>query len=580
MLVHHGSAAELRNSIIKNCSAGAVVDSSSHFEMEGCRCFGNKRCGVAILGEGSHGRLSQNEIYDNEGFAVGVWRKATLFMETSKVRGNEKGGVYVHGSGTSAEIERCEFGSDGSWQVAGKAKLSEKDNKVAPPDKSKAKQAKSKAEIVTGTSELKPVDVKTMTTATGRKIIRIYLSDGTHNALAVSPTSTAREMCEMVAAKKMWLKDDPAKDQQLIDGLALYETSSVPVNYRRRLLDDECPVEVMQNWASGRSHKFVLNTKRKGKTESKGKSQVVRVYIVDGTHMSLSLPQNCTVKDTCTMLAEKRGSEGDDNSTALNPLWDTFTLYEVNYAQDGSSSSWRSLGQDETLQDVIGSSPKGVSSLFLYKKRVFLPDEDLSEAGYLHITYLQVITALRSRLFGSPAKPFKQTLNDADLVQMAALHLYYMLGPSQGGSSTLSLLWRTMQSCVPSGVWKAYSPGATRACEEYAELSFPNQQDAARELMKIAEKYPHFGREFFPVRGQNPPVAIGVGYDGVLVVHAVTRAPIKSYALGEMDDWAATTDQTVTTHLEFSCDGEKVSFITPDAYEIILLLDCYKKLNA
>merc|ERR1711998_12704 len=46
LLVHHGSSAELRNSIIKNCSAGAVVDSSSHFEMEGCRCFGNKRCGV------------------------------------------------------------------------------------------------------------------------------------------------------------------------------------------------------------------------------------------------------------------------------------------------------------------------------------------------------------------------------------------------------------------------------------------------------------------------------------------------------------------------------------------------------
>lgn len=97
--------------------------------------------------------------------------------------------------------------------------------------------------------------------------------------------------------------------------------------------------------------------------------------------------------------------------------------------------------------------------------------------------------------------------------------------------------------------------------------------------MKIAQKYPHFGREFFPVRGQNPPVAIGVGFDGVLVVHAVTRAPIKSYTIGEMNDWAAVTDQTVTTHLEFTSDGEKVSFITPDAYEIILLLDCYKKLD-
>lgn len=581
MLVHHSSSAAVRNSIIKNCSAGVVVDSSSHYEMDGCRCFSNKRCGVAILGDGSHGRLAQNEIYDNEGFAVGVWRKASLFMESCKVRGNEKGGVYVHGTGTSAEIERCEFGSDGSWQVAGKAKLTEKDNNVAPPDKSKVKQKKNAAEIVSGNTELKPVDVKTMTTATGRKILRIYLSDGTHNALAVEPSTTARQMCEMVANKKMWLKDDEAKNTQLIDGLALYETSSVPVNYRRRLLDDECPVEVMQNWASGRSHKFVLNTKRKGKSEPKGKSQVVRVYIVDGTHMSLSLPQNSSVKDTCQLLAQKRAGESDENaSAAVNPLWDTFTLYEVNYAQDGSSSSWRSLGADESLQDVISSSPKGVSSLFLYKKRVFLENEDLEDAGYLHITYLQVITALRSRLFGSPAKPFKQTLSDADLVQMAALHLYYMLGPSQEGtSSTLSLLWRTMQSCVPSGVWKAYSPGATRACEEYAELSLPSQQEAARMLMSIARKYPHFGREFFPVRGQNPPVAIGVGHDGMLVVHAVTRAPIKTYAIGDMKDWAAATDQTVTTHLEFSCDGEKVSFITPDAYEIVLLLECYAKLK-
>jgi hypothetical protein len=549
--------------------------------MEGCRCFSNKRCGVAILGDGSVGNLGKNEIYDNEGFAVGVWRKARLEMEHCKVRGNEKGGVYVHGTGTSANITHCEFGADGSWQVAGKAKLTESNNKCAPPIKKKGKE-KSKTEILTGNSELAPVDTKTMTTATGRKILRIYLSDGTHNALAVSPSTTSRQMCEMVAAKKCWLKDIPAKDQQLIDGLAIYETSSVPVNFRRRLMDDECPVEVMQSWASGRSHKFVLNTKRKGKTEAKGKMQVVRVYIVDGTHMSLSLPQGCTVADTCAMLASKRAAEGDDaannSSAAVNPLWDTFTLYEVNYAQDGSSSSWRSLGQDESLQDVIASSPKGVSSLFLYKKRVFLPGEDLSDAGYLHITYLQVITALRSRLFGSPAKPFKQTLSDADLVQMAALHLYYMLGSSQGANSTLSLLWRTMQSCVPSGVWKAYSPGATRACEEYAEISLPTQQDAARQLIAIAQKYPHFGREFFPVRGQNPPVAIGVGFDGVLIVHAVTRAPIKSYSLDTIDGWAATTDQTVTTHLEFKFEGNKVSFITPDAYEIVLLLDCYAKL--
>jgi hypothetical protein len=571
----------MRNSIIKNCSAGAVVDSSSTFEMEGCRCFSNKRCGVAILGEGSIGKLGKNEIYDNEGFAVGVWRKAQLQMEHCKVRGNEKGGVYVHGTGTSANISHCEFGSDGSWQVAGKAKLTENNNKCAPPIVKKGATKKSKAEILTGNDELKPVDTKTMTTATGRKILRIYLSDGTHNALAVSPSTTARQMCEMVASKKCWLKDNAAKDQQLVDGLAIYETSSVPVNFRRRLMDDECPVEVMQSWATGRSHKFVLNTKRKGKAEPKGKMQVVRVYIVDGTHMSLSLPHGCTVADTCTMLAKKRAAEGDTDaseSDVVNPLWETFTLYEVNYAQDGSSSSWRSLGQDESLQDVIASSPKGVSSLFLYKKRVFLPSEDLCDAGYLHITYLQVITALRSRLFGSPAKPFKQTLSDADLVQMAALHLYYMLGPSQGANSTLSLLWRTMQSCVPSGVWKAYSPGATRACEEYAEISLPNQQDAARQLISIAHKYPHYGREFFPVRGQNPPVAIGVGFDGILIVHAVTRAPIKSYSLGAIENWEATTDQTVTTHLEFMFEGDKVSFITPDAYEIVLLLGCYDKL--
>ena len=80
-------------------------------------------------------------------------------------------------------------------------------------------------------------------------------------------------------------------------------------------------------------------------------------------------------------------------------------------------------------------------------------DESIVDNGYLHITYLQVITALRSRLYGSPAKPFKQTLCDADLVQMAALHMYYMLGPSDGENSTLSLLWRTMQACVPNGVW-------------------------------------------------------------------------------------------------------------------------------
>jgi len=189
---------------------------------------------------------------------------------------------------------------------------------------------------------------------------------------------------------------------------------------------------------------------------------------------------------------------------------------------------------------------------------------------------LEVITALRSRLYGSPAKPFKQTLCDADLVQMAALHMYYMLGPSDGENSTLSLLWRTMQACVPNGVWKAYSPGATRACEQYAELSLPSQQDAAKELMAIAQKYPHFGREFFPVRGHQPPIAIGVGYEGILVVHAVTRAPISNHTYSEISGWKATTDEMITTALEYTAGGETKSYTTPDAYEIVLLLDKYK----
>lgn len=591
MLVHRGSSAELRNSIVRNCSAGVVVDSGSEFRMMGCRVHGNKRCGIAILGDGSTGHLEKNEIHGNEGFAVGVWRKAKLFMEMNKVRGNEKGGVYVHGQGTSATIKRNKFGSDGSWQVAGKAKLVESDNDVEMPapklkdDDDELDREDAPINSVGGGGmrrdrESGPRDGNT-TTAAGRKIIRVYLSDGTHNALAVEPTMTARDVCKMVATKKLWLKDDPSKDEQLIDGLALYETSSVPVNYRRRLLDNECPVEVMSQWASGRSHKFVLNTKRKGKPQS-GKSQVVRIYIVDGTHVSLSLPCGATVRQTCEMLAAKRSADKAKDGEVqgpLSPLWDTFTLYEVNYAQDGSSSSWRSLGDEEVVQDVMASSPKGVSSLFLFKKRMFLPDEKIMDDGYLHITYLQVITALRSRLYGSPAKPFKQTLCDTDLVNMAALHMYYMLGPSDGDNTTLSLLWRTMQACVPNGVWKAYSPGATRACEQYAELALDSQNSAAKELIRIAQKYPHFGREFFPVRGHNPPIAIGIGYEGMLIVHAVTRAPISTHLFSDLSNWRATTDEMVTTHLEYQVNGSVEKYTTPDAYEIVLLLDKYKEVR-
>jgi len=594
MLVHRGSSAELRNSIVRNCSAGVVVDSGSKFTMMGCRVHGNKRCGIAILGEGSTGNLSKNEIHGNEGFAVGVWRKAALYMDLNHVRDNEKGGVYVHGMGTSAVIKQNKFGSDGSWQVAGKAKLEEEDNDVAAPVVKKEDEERRKDnDVVHGENSsvtqaaVAQVNPATMTTATGRKIIRVYLSDGTHNALAVDPTMTAHDVCKMVALKKLWLKDDPAKDEQLVDGLALYETSSVPVNYRRRLLDNECPCEVMSQWASGRSHKFVLNTKRKGKSGGGGggggKTQVVRIYIVDGTHVSLSLPAGSTVRQTCTSLARKRSADkaagGEDSDVPLTALWSTFTLYEVNYAQDGSSSSWRSLGDEEIVSDVMASAPKGVSSLFLFKKRMFLPDEDIVDDGYLHITYLQVITALRSRLYGSPAKPFKQTLCDVDLVQMAALHMYYMLGPSDGENTTLSLLWRTMQACVPNGVWKAYSPGATRACEQYAELAMGSQQAAAKQLIYIAQKYPHFGREFFPVRGHSPPIAIGIGYEGMLIVHAVTRAPISCHSLADLSDWKASTDQMVTTHLEYKAGGETFTYTTPDAYEIVLLLDKYKEVQ-
>lgn len=106
----------------------------------------------------------------------------------------------------------------------------------------------------------------------------------------------------------------------------------------------------------------------------------------------------------------------------------------------------------------------------------------------------------------------------------------------------------------------------------------PYPAGCSKQLIEIARKYPHFGREFFPVRGQNPPVAIGVGFDGILIVHAVTRAPVKTYLLTDITEWNATTDQTVTTHLEFKFGGEKISFVTPDAYEIVLLLECYQKL--
>ena len=107
------------------------------------------------------------------------------------------------------------------------------------------------------------------------------------------------------------------------------------------------------------------------------------------------------------------------------------------------------------------------------------------------------------------------------------------------------------------------------ACKDEAEQE-------RTQLMAIAQKYPHFGREFFPVRGHNPPIAIGVGYEGILVVHAVTRAPISNHTFTEIESWKATTDEMITTALEYTVGGEKSSYTTPDAYEIVLLLDKYK----
>ena len=39
------------------------------------------------------------------------------------------------------------------------------------------------------------------------------------------------------------------------------------------------------------------------------------------------------------------------------------------------------------------------------------------------------------------------------------------------------------------------------------------------------------------VRGHSPPIAIGIGYEGMLIVHAVTRAPISCHSLADLSDW-------------------------------------------
>lgn len=286
------------------------------------------------------------------------------------------------------------------------------------------------------------------------------------------------------------------------------------------------------------------------------KKYIVRIHLVNGNVKALAVEPNISAEELRQAMIDKLELRESR----------CFFLFE----QTGDFE--RCLDPDDKPVDLMNewdkaeSKRKDVTPKFVFKKKIFLKDDDkeMSDEVAKNLVYLQGVHDVIESVY---------TCQLAEAIKLAALQVQVTYQDHNPAVHTPGFLTRSVnnniRSFVPKTLWPSKKAGEWEALilKAHQGLKGMSPEDAKSEYISTIKQWPLYGTTLFPpcrsVGNRNLPskVIIGVNFEGITLLKPKNKEIISGHLFTEICAWASSL-QSFAFEFGSTNDSQKYSFET------------------
>lgn len=300
--------------------------------------------------------------------------------------------------------------------------------------------------------------------------------------------------------------------------------------------------------------------------------KVVRVFLMDDSSKAFAIDENSSSdqlkqtvverilmkEDACFAIFEKKEGwerclEPDEKPCGLMALWATDTK-----KKEG--------GGKESLKDT--------SSAFIFKKKVFLRDDEreMQDPVAKHYVYIQALWNVIESDY---------PCNQEDAIKLAGLQVQIVYGDHKSATHTPGFLTQNLKQFVPKDLFGLRRPNEWEKdiFRAHAANEGKTEEEAKTEYLDIVKQWPFYGTTFYPpcrsINNKKLPnkAIIGVNAEGILLLKK-DKELVSTHPFTEICSWASSS---TTFAFEFGSqtESQKYTFETKQGAIIASCIQTY-----
>ncbi|MDP2438756.1 MAG: hypothetical protein Q8P67_23680 [archaeon] len=194
--------------------------------------------------------------------------------------------------------------------------------------------------------------------------------------------------------------------------------------------------------------------------------------------------------------------------------------------------------------DKAESKKKDVTPKFVFKKKIFLKDDDkeMADVNAKDLVYLQGVHDVIESVY---------TCQVQEAIKLAALQVQATYGDHNPGIHVAGFLTKSastnIRSFVPKALWQTKKSNDWEALilRQHSLLKGISKEDAKTEYISTIKQWQLYGTTFFPAcrntgnRNLPSKVIIGVNYEGIVLLKPKNKEIISEHLFTEICAWAS-----------------------------------------
>jgi len=291
------------------------------------------------------------------------------------------------------------------------------------------------------------------------------------------------------------------------------------------------------------------------------KKKVIRVHFIDGSSKAFAIEQSSTEQQFREILIDKINLKQDAS----------FALFEKKFEWE------RCLDPDEKPADLSESWSGNTNCSFLFKKKIFLKDDDkeLEDPTAKDLVYKQAAYYINSSDYLSTPE---------QAIQLAGLQMQIVYGDFNSSIHTLGFLTTndSLKNFVPKLMFPQRKPHDWEGVilKQHSLIRGRNAEDCKKDYLDMVKQLKFYGTTFYPPcktmnnRALPNKVIIGINCEGIHIFKSKNKEHFSSHNFTEICSWSSSSSWFA---FEFGnqSDAQKFQFETKQGAIIASTIQTY-----